>query len=145
MGGSESKVNFRRAIVELETGSQGDEAFWESFWASDGVSCAQDVWALVPSAEVRALREEHPSLLATLIYKGEINTYYCIDAIVVFSGVARLRESLKTAQEHPDGGKIVLRETLNSARLLTRITPLLYEDVEWIGFYHSKIPSENGE
>ena len=70
MGGSESKVNFRRAIVELETGSQGDEAFWESFWASDGVSCAQDVWALVPSAEVRALREEHPSLLATLIYKG---------------------------------------------------------------------------
>lgn len=129
MGGSESKVNFRRAIVELETGSQGDEAFWESFWASDGVSCAQDVWALVPSAEVRALREEHPSLLATLIYKG----------------VARLRESLKTAQEHPDGGKIVLRETLNSARLLTRITPLLYEDVEWIGFYHSKIPSENGE
>ena len=56
MGGSESKVNFRRAIVELETGSQGDEAFWESFWASDGVSCAQDVWALVPSAEVRALR-----------------------------------------------------------------------------------------
>ena len=64
---------------------------------------------------------------------------------MTFPGVARLRESLKTAQEHPDGGKIVLRETLNSARLLTRITPLLYEDVEWIGFYHSKIPSESGE
>ena len=34
-----------------------------------GVTCASDVWALVPSGEVRALREEHPSLLATLCYK----------------------------------------------------------------------------
>ena len=73
------------------------------------------------------------------IIRGFISNY------ITFQGVARLRESLKTAQEHPDGGKIVLRETLNSARLLTRITPLLYEDVEWIGFYHSKIPSESGE
>ena len=71
MGSSESKVNFRRSIVELEAGNQGDDAFWEAFWASEGVTCASDVWALVPSGEVRALREEHPSLLATLCYRGK--------------------------------------------------------------------------
>ena len=52
---------------------------------------------------------------------------------------------MKTAQEHPDGGKLVLKETLNSCRLLTRLTPLLYEDIQWIGFFHSKIPNEDGE
>ena len=56
-----------------------------------------------------------------------------------------MRESLKTAQEHPEGGKLVVKETLNSCRLLTRLTPLLYEDSEWIGFFHSKIPNENGD
>ena len=75
MGSSESKVNFRRAIVELETGNEGDDAFWESFWCSEGVTCASDVWALVPATEVRTLREEHPSLLTTLIYKGNIYLY----------------------------------------------------------------------
>ena len=70
MGSSESKVNFRRSIVELEAGNQGDDAFWEAFWASEGVTQASDVWALVPAGEVRALREDHPSLLATLCYRG---------------------------------------------------------------------------
>ena len=37
MGSSESKVNFRRAVVELEIGNQGDEAFWEAFWSSEGM------------------------------------------------------------------------------------------------------------
>ena len=71
MGQSESRLGFRRAIVQLETGNRGDDEFWANFWKSDGVDCASDVWALVPSSEVRALREEYPSSLATLCYKGQ--------------------------------------------------------------------------
>ena len=46
-----------------------DEAFWSQFW-SESVSCVQDVFALIPAAEIRALREESPSNLATLCYKA---------------------------------------------------------------------------
>mgnify|MGYP000399095297 CR=1 FL=1 len=74
MGSNESRLGFRRAIVQLETGNRGDDQFWDNFWRSDGVDCASDVWALVPSSEVRALREEFPSSLATLCYKG---TFFC--------------------------------------------------------------------
>ena len=46
-----------------------DEAFWSQFW-SETVNCVQDVFALIPAAEIRALREESPSNLATLCYKA---------------------------------------------------------------------------
>jgi len=46
-----------------------DEAFWSQFW-SETVSCVQDVFTLIPAAEIRALREESPSNLATLCYKA---------------------------------------------------------------------------
>lgn len=46
-----------------------DEAFWDQFW-SDSVTCVQDVFTLIPAAEIRALREESPSNLATLCYKA---------------------------------------------------------------------------
>lgn len=46
-----------------------DEAFWEQFW-SECVTCVQDVFTLIPAAEIRALREESPSNLATLCYKA---------------------------------------------------------------------------
>lgn len=45
-----------------------DDAFWDQFW-SDSSTSVQDVFALVPSAEIRAVREESPSNLATLCYK----------------------------------------------------------------------------
>lgn len=45
-----------------------DDAFWDQFWA-DTATSVQDVFALVPAAEIRALREESPSNLATLCYK----------------------------------------------------------------------------
>ena len=47
----------------------GDEAFWSQFW-SESVTCVQDVFTLIPAAEIRALREESPSNLATLCYKA---------------------------------------------------------------------------
>lgn len=45
-----------------------DDAFWDQFWA-DTATSVQDVFALVPAAEIRAVREESPSNLATLCYK----------------------------------------------------------------------------
>lgn len=45
-----------------------DDAFWDQFWANTATS-VQDVFALVPAAEIRAVREESPSNLATLCYK----------------------------------------------------------------------------
>lgn len=59
--------------------------------------------------------------------------------------VDRLDESLKLAIKSSEGGRSVLRETLNAVRLLTRLAPLIYEDSEWIGFFHSKIPNADGE
>lgn len=97
MGGSEGKLNFRKAVVELTTKTQvrlfilyyiyyihtfsiivlifkpidpGDEDFWSQFWGpNQSTSSIQDVFALIPSAEIRALREELPSNLATLCFK----------------------------------------------------------------------------
>lgn len=48
-----------------------DDAFWDQFWA-DTATSVQDVFALVPAAEIRAVREESPSNLATLCYKVSI-------------------------------------------------------------------------
>lgn len=45
-----------------------DDAFWDQFWNDTSIS-VQDVFALVPAAEIRAVREESPSNLATLCYK----------------------------------------------------------------------------
>ncbi|GCC19912.1 hypothetical protein chiPu_0018616 [Chiloscyllium punctatum] len=47
-----------------------DDAFWDQFWA-DTATSIQDVFTLVPAAEIRAVREESPSNLATLCYKAD--------------------------------------------------------------------------
>lgn len=49
-----------------------DDAFWDQFWA-DTATSVQDVFALVPAAEIRAVREESPSNLATLCYKVSLD------------------------------------------------------------------------
>lgn len=53
MGNSGSKVNFRKAVIELTTKrSKGEEdTFWEELWASN-VSSAADIFALVPAEDV---------------------------------------------------------------------------------------------
>ncbi|CBY08448.1 unnamed protein product [Oikopleura dioica] len=111
------------------TRDQADDTFWENFWKCEGITSASDVWALIPSSEIRSLREEHPSSLAQLIYKS----------------AERLELSLKEARDDTEKGKKSLRQTLNAVRLLTRLTPLVYEDSEWVGFYHSKIPSPDND
>ena len=56
-----------------------------------------------------------------------------------------MQASLNETKISSKAGKECLRETLNATRLLTRLSPLIYEDTEWIGFFHSKVPNENGE
>lgn len=46
-----------------------DDSFWDQFWAENNTT-VQDIFTLVPAAEIRALREEAPANLATLCYKA---------------------------------------------------------------------------
>ncbi|XP_026207952.1 protein HID1b isoform X3 [Anabas testudineus] len=96
-----------------------DDAFWDQFWA-DTSTTVQDVFALVPAAEIRAVREESPSNLATLCYKA----------------VERLVQGADSGCPSDKERQIVL----NCTRLLTRILPYIFEDADWRGFFWSTVP-----
>lgn len=123
MGSGGSKLHFRKAVIQLTTKTQPveacDDAFWDQFWC-DTYTSVQDVFALVPAAEIRAVREESPSNLATLCYKA-------VEKLVqgASSGVPSEREK-----------QIIL----NCSRLLTRILPYIFEDADWRGFFWSTVP-----
>ncbi|XP_036408842.1 protein HID1 [Megalops cyprinoides] len=123
MGASDSKLNFRKAVIQLTTKTQPveatDDAFWDQFWA-DTATSVQDVFALVPAAEIRAVREESPSNLATLCYKAVEKLVQAAD-----SGCSSEKEK---------------QIALNCARLLTRILPYIFEDPDWRGFFWSTVP-----
>ncbi|MCP9266315.1 Protein HID1 [Dirofilaria immitis] len=70
MGNSGSKINFRKAVVELTTKKSKveEDAFWEELWASN-VNSAADVFALITADDVRSLRDNSPNNLAALCYK----------------------------------------------------------------------------
>uniref|UniRef100_A0A669BBS6 HID1 domain containing n=1 Tax=Oreochromis niloticus TaxID=8128 RepID=A0A669BBS6_ORENI len=127
MGNADSKLNFRKAVVQLTTKTQpveaSDDVFWDQFWV-DSSTTVQDVFALVPAAEIRAVREESPSNLATLCYKAVERLVRGAD-----SGCPSEKE----------------RQTvLNCTRLLTRILPYIFEDADWRGFFWSTIPGRAG-
>uniref|UniRef100_A0A3Q3N8I0 HID1 domain containing a n=1 Tax=Mastacembelus armatus TaxID=205130 RepID=A0A3Q3N8I0_9TELE len=123
MGSSDSKLTFRKAVIQLTTKTQPveatDDAFWDQFWA-DTTTTVQDVFALVPAAEIRAVREESPSNLATLCYKA-------VEKLVqgAESGCPTEREK---------------QVILNCTRILTRILPYIFEDQDWRGFFWSTVP-----
>ncbi|CAF0773436.1 unnamed protein product [Adineta steineri] len=124
MGNTDSKVDFRVAVVQLTSHSQqiepNDESFWDQFW-SDKISSVQDIFALVPAAEIRALREELPSNLATLCNK--------------------LVDRLQVAAENSCQTQRDQTAAINCVRLLTRLLPYIFEEPEWRGFFWSEIPS----
>ncbi|RWS09541.1 protein HID1-like protein [Dinothrombium tinctorium] len=124
MGNADTKLNFRKAIVQLTTKTQPidakDDHFWDQFWC-ESVNSIQDVFALIPAPEIRALREESPSNLATLVYKA----------------VEKLVHSTDTLCNTASQQLIVL----NSTRILTRILPYIFEDPDWKGFFWSSLPS----
>ncbi|TRY89467.1 hypothetical protein DNTS_022272 [Danionella cerebrum] len=96
-----------------------EDVFWDQFWTDVDLT-AQDYFALVPAAEIRAVREESPSNLATICYKAVERLVLNAD-----SGCASERE----------------RQTvLSCTRLLTRILPYIFEDPDWRGFFWSTVP-----
>ncbi|XP_051523219.1 protein HID1-like isoform X2 [Myxocyprinus asiaticus] len=123
MGTSDSKLHFRKAVIQLTTKTQPveatDEVFWDQFWADIDLT-TQDFFALVPAAEIRAVREESPSNLATLCYKA-------VERLVL----------------NADSGCVCERDrqtVLSCTRLLTRILPYIFEDPDWRGFFWSTVP-----
>ncbi|GJQ81764.1 hypothetical protein Trydic_g311 [Trypoxylus dichotomus] len=126
MGNVDTKLNFRKAVVQLTSKTDpidaNDNAFWEQFW-SENVNNVQDIFTLVPAPEIRALREEAPSNLATLCYKAVEKLVKAVD------------NSCRTQHEQ--------QTVLNCVRLLTRVLPYIFEDPEWRGFFWSSLPSQN--
>lgn len=98
-----------------------DDAFWDQFW-SENVSNVQDIFTLIPAPEIRILREEAPSNLATLCYKAVEKLVKAVDS------------SCRTQQEH--------QTVLNCCRLLTRLLPYIFEDPDWKGFFWSSLPGK---
>ena len=125
MGNGESKLNFRKAVVQLTTKMQTidakDNAFWDQFW-TEPITNIQDVFALIPAPEIRALREELPSNIATLCYKA-------IEQLVILGENVHLTDKEQ-------------QTVLNCCRLLTRILPYIFEDSDWKGFFWTKLPNE---
>ncbi|XP_060700349.1 protein HID1 isoform X1 [Hemiscyllium ocellatum] len=123
MGSSDSKLHFRKAVIQLTTKTQPveatDDAFWDQFWA-DTATSIQDVFTLVPAAEIRAVREESPSNLATLCYKA----------------VEKLVQGAESGCASDKEKQIII----NCTELLTRILPYIFEDPDWRGFFWSTVP-----
>lgn len=128
MGNADTKLHFRKAVVQLTTKTQpidaGDDHFWEQFWG-EHVQSVQDVFALIPAAEIRSLREEAPSNLATLCYKA----------------VERLVRAADTGCSTQPEQQVVL----NCVRILTRVLPYIFEDPDWRGFFWSSLPASGDE
>lgn len=126
MGNTDTKLNFRKAVVQLTSKTQpidaSDDSFWDQFW-SENISSVQDVFTLVPAPEIRALREEAPSNLATLCYKAVEKLVKAVD------------NSCRTQHEQ--------QTVLNCTRLLTRVLPYIFEDPEWRGFFWSSLPDQS--
>ncbi|KAB0793307.1 hypothetical protein PPYR_12927 [Photinus pyralis] len=125
MGNVDTKLNFRKAVVQLTSKTEridvSDDAFWEQFW-SENVTNIQDIFTLVPATEIRSLREEAPTNLATLCYKAVEKIVKVVDS------------SCRTQHEQ--------QTALNCVRLLTRILPYIFEDPEWRGFFWSSLPNQ---
>lgn len=85
----------------------------------------QDIFTLIPAPEIRILREEAPSNLATLCYKAVEKLVKAVD------------NSCRTQREQ--------QTVLNCCRLLTRLLPYIFEDADWKGFFWSSLPGKEDE
>ncbi|KJH52327.1 hypothetical protein DICVIV_01529 [Dictyocaulus viviparus] len=137
MGAQGSKIDFRQAVIDLTSkkGKQDDETFWEQLWSPDSVQSVGDIFAMIPSEDVRKLRDDYPKNLASLCYK--------------------VLEKLQHARDNPIiaiaahfvlfGWLIVVLQVINCVRLLTRLIPYMFEDAEWRGYFWSSVPTGNGQ
>lgn len=128
MGNADTKLNFRKAVVQLTSKSQeidaNDDTFWDQFWC-ENVSSVQDIFTLIPAPEIRILREEAPLNLGNLCYKAVEKLVKAVDC------------SCRTQGEH--------QTVLNCCRLLTRLLPYIFEDLEWKGFFWESLPGKEEE
>ncbi|XP_058791655.1 protein HID1 isoform X2 [Phymastichus coffea] len=128
MGNADTKMNFRKAVVQLMSKTQvidaSDDVFWDQFW-SENVSSVQDVFTLIPALEIRTLRQDCPSNLAMLCYKAVEKLVKAVDS------------SCRTQSEQ--------QTVLNCCRLLTRLLPYIFEDSEWKGFFWSSLPGKEND
>jgi len=122
VGNSDTKLQFRQAIIDITSKSSPidakDNQFWDQFW-SDSITSVNDVFALIPSKEIRSLKDDHPANLATLVYKA-------IERLV------RSTDSLCNSHSQ----QITV---LNATRILTRVIPYIFEDPDWKGFFWSSL------
>lgn len=106
----------------FQTIEANDEAFWQAFWTEHNTA-SQDVFALIPANEIRALKRDNPTNLATLCYKATERLVLAVD------------NSCRSQLEH--------QAVLNCIRLLQRIIPYIFEDEEWRKFFWSQLPTAN--
>uniref|UniRef100_A0A5S6QMK6 Protein HID1 n=1 Tax=Trichuris muris TaxID=70415 RepID=A0A5S6QMK6_TRIMR len=125
MGNSDSRLDFRKAVVELATKKPStetlDDAFWEQFWQPMSIKNVQDIFSLIPSEEIRQLRENAPHNLATLCYKS----------------IERLAKACQCGLHSFNEQQ----EVLNCVRILTRLMPHMFEEPEWRGYFWSSVPA----
>lgn len=120
---------YKQTIVELTSRSRpiepNNEEFWSRFWHENYIDSIQDVFALLTAAEIRQLRDESPSNLATLCFKA----------------VEQLVKVTDTLCNTSSQQKTVLTCT----SLLTRIMPYIFEDDDWRKFFWSNLSDSNLE
>ncbi|XP_023346398.1 protein HID1 isoform X3 [Eurytemora carolleeae] len=120
MGAGESKTSFRQAVNLLDE----NKDLWEQLdW--EKITSIQDVFAFLPGAEIRRIREENPSKLAQLCCK--------------------LVEKLTVAVETSCRTKADNTTVINSCRILTRLIPYIFECPEWNSFFWSSDGGENSK
>ncbi|XP_033222118.1 protein HID1 isoform X3 [Belonocnema kinseyi] len=128
MGNADTKLNFRKAVVQLTSKTQeidaNDDTFWDQFWC-ENVSSVQDIFTLIPASEIRVLREEAPLNLGNLCYKAVEKLVKAVDC------------SCRTQGEH--------QTVLNCCRLLTRVLPYIFEDPDWKGFFWESLPGKEDD
>uniref|UniRef100_A0A1A9WV26 Protein HID1 n=1 Tax=Glossina brevipalpis TaxID=37001 RepID=A0A1A9WV26_9MUSC len=126
MGNTDSKLNFRKAIVKLTQKNQridaDDHAFWGQFWTGHQTTL-EDVFVLVTPNEIRNIRNDNPANLATLCYKAVEKLAEAVDS------------SCRTQAEQ--------QCVLNCVRLLIRIIPYIFEDEKWRDFFWSSLPAQD--
>lgn len=70
-----------------------DEHFWSQFWTGN-ISNITDIYTLIPSCEIRALREEAPSNLASLCFR-------------LVEKIAECAESTFITEKHQNSGSYI--------------------------------------
>ncbi|KAI9583658.1 protein HID1 [Glossina fuscipes] len=124
MGNTDSKLNFRKAIVLTQKNQRidADDPFWEQFWTGHQTTL-EDVFVLVTPNEIRNIRNDNPANLATLCYKAVEKLAEAVDS------------SCRTQAEQ--------QCVLNCVRLLIRIIPYIFEDEKWRDFFWSSLPAQD--